>query len=191
MKILVAEDDPVASEHLCSVLHAMGCEVLAFSDGLEAWKSFDANPTRIIISDWDMPGFDGLDLCRAVRSRYNTEYTYFILITAVHTDHGAYNRAIAANVDDFLAKPIDRFAIWRRLHVARRILNFATEINRLKLLLPICMFCKKVRDDKDYWHQIDDYIKAHTSTDFSHGLCPDCARKFVAGTISASPDQIG
>jgi DNA-binding response OmpR family regulator len=192
MKILVAEDNPVAREHLCSVLHGRHHEVRAFGDGMEAWKSFDADPARIIISDWDMPGLDGLELCRKVRSRRDTEYVYFILITAVHTDEADYNQAIQADVDDFLVKPLDSGAIWRRLHVAKRILSFATEMNHLKLLLPICMYCKKVRDDDHYWHQIEEYICQQTGTDFTHGMCPDCARQWTAGTIpGGGPDEIG
>jgi PleD family two-component response regulator len=190
MKIIVAEDDAVASEHLCSLLHEMGMQPRAFSNGLDAWKSFDAEPTRIIISDWDMPGLDGAGLCRMVRSRPGTEYVYFILITGVHTGDDHYNRAITADVDDFLVKPLDRFAIWRPLHVAKRILHFATEMNRLQLLLPICMYCKRVRDDRDYWHQIEEYIKRQTGTGFSHGICPDCATRLAGGEIPAA-DEIG
>jgi len=181
MNIIVAEDDAVASEHLCAVLHGMGVEVRAYGDGLEAWRAFDAEPTRVIISDWDMPGMDGPEFCRMVRSRPNTEYVYFILITGVHTDAENFNAAIKADVDDFLVKPLDRFAIWRRLHVARRILNFTTEMNRLQHLLPICMFCKKIRDDQDYWHQIEEYVAVHTGTEFTHGMCPECAHRFIHG----------
>jgi DNA-binding response OmpR family regulator len=191
MKILVAEDDPVAAEHLAAVLHNMSHEVRAFTNGMEAWKSFDADPTRIIISDWDMPGMDGLALCRMVRSRPKTEYVYFILITAIHTEEPNYNRAIQSDVDDFLIKPLDRFAIWRRLHVAKRILNFATETNRLQLLLPICMHCKKIRDETQEWQPIDEYIKRHTGTDFSHGICPECAKAFVEGGVKRGSGDIG
>jgi PleD family two-component response regulator len=162
----------------------------AFSNGLDAWKSFDAEPTRIIISDWDMPGLDGAGLCRKVRGRPHTEYVYFILITGVHTSEENYNRAIKADVDDFLVKPLDRFAIWRPLHVAQRILNFATQMNRLQLLLPICMYCKKIRDDRDDWSQIEDYIKVHTGTGFSHSICPDCSGQLAAGQ-TPRPDGIG
>lgn len=186
MNILVAEDDPVASEHLCSVLKGMDYDVRSFKSGIDAWKSFDEQPTRVIISDWDMPGLDGLSLCRLVRSRRDTEYVYFILITAVHTTEKAYNEAIKADVDDFLIKPLDRHAIWRRLHVARRILNFATEMNHLKLLLPICMYCKKVRDDQNYWQEIEEYINVHTGTDFSHGICPECTIQFEQGAAGSA-----
>jgi sigma-B regulation protein RsbU (phosphoserine phosphatase) len=191
MKVLIAEDDPVAAEHLAAVLHGMGHEVRAFTNGMEAWNSFDADPTRIIISDWDMPGMDGLALCRMVRSRPKTEYAYFILITAIHTDEDNYNLAIQSDVDDFLIKPLDRFAIWRRLHVARRILNFATESNRLQLLLPICMYCKKIRDNQHDWQPMEVYINRHTGTDFSHGVCPDCAADFLSGKTPRKPGDIG
>ena len=50
-------------------------------------------------------------------------------------------------------------------------------IKRIDGLLPICAVCKKIRNDKGYWEQIEDYIKDHSSADFSHSLCRDCANK--------------
>lgn len=51
------------------------------------------------------------------------------------------------------------------------------EVKTLSGLLPICASCKKIRDDQGYWHQIEVYIRDHSEADFSHGICPDCARK--------------
>ena len=51
-------------------------------------------------------------------------------------------------------------------------------VNILSGLLPICSHCKKIRDDKGYWNQIDAYIEAHSDTEFSHGICQECARKY-------------
>jgi len=56
------------------------------------------------------------------------------------------------------------------------------EIKTLSGLLPICSSCKKIRDDKGYWNQIEVYIRDHSDADFSHGICPDCLRKFFPGT---------
>ena len=53
------------------------------------------------------------------------------------------------------------------------------QVKQLKSLLPICMYCKKIRDDQDYWHRIESYIHVHTGTDFSHGICPECARRIT------------
>ncbi len=58
-----------------------------------------------------------------------------------------------------------------------RLLNALSEVKALSGLLPICASCKKIRDDKGYWNQIESYIRDHSEADFSHGICPDCARK--------------
>jgi hypothetical protein len=52
-----------------------------------------------------------------------------------------------------------------------------SEVNKLSGLLPICASCKKIRDDKGYWNQIESYIRDHSEAEFSHGICPDCAKK--------------
>jgi GAF domain-containing protein len=56
-----------------------------------------------------------------------------------------------------------------------------SEVKTLRGLLPICASCKKVRDDKGYWNQIDKYLETHSEVEFSHGLCPDCAKKLYPG----------
>ena len=63
------------------------------------------------------------------------------------------------------------------VRVAERILEFTTQIRVLKELLPICMYCKRIRDDSDYWQQVESYIHTHTGSNFSHGICPDCFQK--------------
>jgi YesN/AraC family two-component response regulator len=108
------------------------------------------------------------------RDRERLEYTYFILLTAIHTGRDNLRQAMDAGVDDFLTKPLDREAIFMRLRVAERILEFTKQIRMLKLLIPICMYCKRVRDDTDYWDQVENYIHTHTGSNFSHGICPTC-----------------
>jgi CheY-like chemotaxis protein len=174
MKILIAEDEPVSSRILQLTLEHFGHEVIATPDGRQAWERFDAEPVRVIVSDWMMPDIDGIELCDRVRKRPKTDYTYFILLTAIHTGRDNLQKAMAAGVDDFLTKPLDREAIIMRLRVAERILDFTSQIRALKELLPICMYCKRVRDDQDYWQQVDTYIHTCTGTNFSHGICPEC-----------------
>jgi len=194
MKIIVAEDDPVSRARVTAILQLLGHEPVTCENGLEAWNAFDHEPVRLIISDWMMPGMDGLELCKKVRERPKTEYTYFILVTAEHTSEKDYDNAIREDVDDFLIKPLDRGAIWRRLRVAERILTFATELRQLKTLIPICMYCKKIRDDSDYWEQMEHYIHEHTGSDFSHGICPDCYAKVMEsefGIQAGESEKIG
>ena len=174
MKILIAEDDPVSLKILQFTLEHYGHEVVAANHGREAWEKFDADPVRVIVSDWMMPGMDGLELCGRVRERPKTDYTYIILLTAIHTGRDNLRKAMEAGVDDFLTKPLDRESIMMRLRVASRILEFTNQIRTLKQLIPICMYCKKVRDDGDYWQQVETYIHECTGSNFSHGICPDC-----------------
>src|SRR5260221_4237209 len=130
-----------------------------------------------MVSDWRMPGSDGLELCRGVRAGENRDYTYFILLTATHTSRENLRTAMSAGIDDFLSKPLDREAIYMRLRVAARILDFTTQIRVLKELIPICMYFKKVADDSYYWQQVDTSIHTSTGSKFTHGICPQCLGK--------------
>ncbi len=174
MKILIAEDDPVASKILRISLEQGGHEVLVVSDGAAAWEKFLETTVQVVVSDWMMPEMDGLQLCRRIRERMDRDYTYFILLTANHARRENLSQAMEAGIDDFLQKPLDREAIWMRLRVAERILGFTRQIRQLGELLPICSFCKKIRDDGTYWKQFECYIQEHTGANFSHGICPDC-----------------
>jgi CheY-like chemotaxis protein len=173
-RILIAEDDPISARILEAALSRLGYETVLASDGAEAWDKFDQEPARLIVSDWMMPQLDGLGLCEKVRAREQTPYTYFILLTANRTSAENYELASAAGVDDFLTKPLDREAIRMRLEVGERILKYTAEIRKLKELIPICIYCRKVRDEYDCWDQVESYIQKATGTRFSHGACPEC-----------------
>jgi sigma-B regulation protein RsbU (phosphoserine phosphatase) len=178
MKILIAEDDPISQKILRVTLENAGHEVTATNDGRQAWEKFILKPVPVIISDWMMPELDGVEFCRKLRARRSKDYTYFVLLTA-RSDRENYLQAMEAGVDDFMAKPLRPDELTIRLRVAERILNFTNQVRELKRLLPICSYCKKVRDDKDYWHQIETYIHKQTGTDFSHGICPQCYEEHV------------
>jgi DNA-binding response OmpR family regulator len=179
LKILTVDDDLVARKILVQALHRLGYETVEASRGDEALKIVEQEPVRVIVSDWLMPGIDGLDLCRRIRERVNSEYTYFILLTGREADIANQREAIEAGVDDFLTKPLDMQELWMRLRVSERILRFTTQVRQLEAFLPICSYCKKVRDDQNYWQQIEAYINERTGSEFSHSICPDCYQRVV------------
>jgi phosphoserine phosphatase RsbU/P len=174
VRILIAEDDPVASKVLRLTLEQVGHEVTVVADGAAAWQEIQARPVSVVVSDWMMPELDGLQLCSRIRELADRDYTYFILLTANHPGRENLTKAMDAGIDDFLQKPLDREAIWMRLRVAERILAFTRQIRQLGELLPICAYCKKIRDDGTYWKQFESYIQEHTGSNFSHGVCPEC-----------------
>ncbi len=185
MRILAVEDDPVARAVLSRTLRLAGHEVVLADDGEAALALLEQDPVRLVVSDWVMPGVDGLELCRRVRSRLGADYVYFILVTSNHPSAQNQREAIEAGVDDYLKKPLVPEELWMRLHVAERILRYSTQVRQLEAFLPICGYCKKVRDDQNYWQQIESYINERTGTDFSHSVCPDCYQNKILPQLAA------
>lgn len=179
MKILAVEDDPVARAVLRQSLRRLGHEAVEAGDGEAGWDRLQQEPVRIVVSDWTMPRADGLDLCRRIRGRAGGDYVYFILLTGRDATEENQRAAADAGVDDFLTKPLDLPELWMRLRVAERILKYTTQVRQLEELLPICSYCKKIRDDQNYWQQMEGYISERTGSDFSHSVCPDCYTRVV------------
>jgi two-component system, cell cycle response regulator len=120
VRVLVAEDDAVSRLILRRSLERLGHECVVASDGEEAWQSFQAGPVDVIISDWLMPGLDGIELCRRVRDSRTTAYTYFVFMTSLD-DKRHFLTGMEAGADDYLTKPIDVEALQARLIAAARL----------------------------------------------------------------------
>lgn len=178
MNILIAEDDFVSRRILEATLATLGFAFTSVADGEQAWDALQRAACPILITDYHMPKLNGFELTRRLRAARQPHYTYVILLTVLggKTNHLA---AIEAGVDDFLTKPFDADLLRARLHVAERIVGLRQHVKRLEGLLPICAGCKKIRDERDEWNQIESYISKRTETRFSHGLCPECEAKFL------------
>lgn len=98
----------------------------------------------------------------------------------------------AYNLDEFFFVAIVAFLclviLAFKLQKEIAVLRMEAELNRLKKLLPICAHCKKIRNDKGYWQQVEEYIGTHTDTRFSHGLCEGCAERHYA---EFQPKKVG
>jgi DNA-binding response OmpR family regulator len=189
VKILAVEDDKLALTVLRRALVQLGHEVIEAKDGHEAWALLQREPVRVVVSDWEMPGADGLELCRRIRARLNAEYAYFILLTGHDASEANQQNAMDAGVDDFLTKPLDLLELRMRLRTAERILRYTTQVRQLEELLPICSYCKKIRDDKNYWQQMEGYINERTGSEFSHSVCPDCYQRVIVPELEKLKQQ--
>jgi sigma-B regulation protein RsbU (phosphoserine phosphatase) len=185
--VLVADDDPVSSAQLSAVVQGAGYQVNAVGNGRQAWDVVRGARVPIVVSDWYMPELDGPELCRRIRARRDAPYTYFILVTS-RGGKQQYLAGMQAGADDFITKPVDPDELRARLTVAERILGLRRELHQLEGLLPICSYCKRIRDDHDEWKTLEDYIEQHFATQFSHGICPDCYAQHVQPMLDRPQD---
>ena len=193
MKILIAEDERVSRRLLELTLTAWGHEVIVTEQGAEAWAVLDReDPPSLAILDWMMPGMDGIEICRRVRERKIPTRTYIILLTAKSSKANIVEGLIAG-ANDYVTKPFNRDELRARVHVgetvldlqqklAARVIELEEALGQVRVLqgiLPICSYCKHVRDDKDYWQSVECYISKHSEAKFSHGICPKCYEAVV------------
>ena len=178
MTILVVEDDNVSRLLLMTKLKKLGHTAIEASDGEQGWQAFVREQPRLVITDWMMPELDGLQLCRRIRGVEKECYTYIIMLTALSGKKN-FLEGMGAGADDFLNKPMDMDELMTRLHVAERILALQTEVRQLEGLLPICAYCKQIRDENNAWQPIEGYVSSHTDAKFSHGICPSCYEQTI------------
>ena len=120
MNVVVVDDDPLVRLVLAKAVDSMGHVSLPTDTGDGALRLIETTPVDVVVSDWMMPGMNGLELCRRVRARDAVEYVYFMLVTALDDSEHAL-AGIAAGVDDCLVKPVRPFDLRLRLMVAERV----------------------------------------------------------------------
>ena len=177
MKVLIAEDDRTSRALLQGSLLKLGYEVVEAVNGASAWDALGRTGARIVVSDWVMPDIDGLELCRRVRARKEAPYVYFILLTGKMLGESHHAKAMNEGVDDFLTKPLDIDALRIRLRVAERIVLLTERVRSLEGILPMCAYCRRIRDERGKYQGLEEYVSAKTPAQFSHGVCPECAKK--------------
>ncbi len=193
LRVLVAEDEPVSGKRLELVLRGLGHDVTVARDGAAAWETFQAGRFSMVITDWVMPGIDGLELVRRIRAAQQGpgDYTWVIMLTG--REDGTVE-GLAAGADDFVAKPFAVGELQARVNVGRRVLGFKAEladrvsaleamlehVRRLEGLLPICSYCKNIRDKENAWHSVEEYVTQRSQVSFSHSICPSCYQQHMA-----------
>ena len=192
MKILLAEDDPVFAVLLQRLLESE-YEVVLARDGEQAWEALLAeNAPQLAVLDWLMPRMDGIELCRRVRLQPEMASTYLILLTSRDQIKDVL-AGFEAGADDYLVKPCDPGELRARVRVGRRVVGLQSalaahvtqlqqalaSVRQLQGLLPICSYCKRIRNDQNYWEQLETYLSDHTTALFSHGICPSCYQSIM------------
>ena len=190
-RILIADDDRTSRRVLGLLLEKWGYEAVMAEDGIRAWELLKAEDApRLVILDWQMPGLDGLQVVRKLRLADPDRRAYVLFVTT-RDDKWDLVEALKAGADDYVRKPFDADELRARLEVGVRVVDLrATLANRMDQLqsaldhvktlqgiLPVCMYCHKIRNDQQSWEAIEHYVQKNTQAAFSHTLCPDCLEK--------------
>ena len=188
MHVLIADDDPVLRHALKAHLLRWKYDVVECADGGQAWRALQSpSPPPIAIIDWEMPGLDGPTLCGQLRDTPALATTYVILLTGKENPKDVIS-GLESGADDYIKKPFDWDELRARLQIGSRTVNLQhalaarvaelqealAKVRKLSGLLPICAYCKSIRNDQDYWQQIETFVGAHSDAQFSHGICPQC-----------------
>ena len=197
MRILIAEDEAVSRRVLEATLKKWGHEVVVTCDGAEAWDTLSREDAPLlVILDVLMPCVGGIEVCRRVRETARAVSPYLILLTA---ESGKENVVLGleAGANDYVAKPFDPEELRARVNVGLQMLELQkrlaqrvaeleealSQVKQLQGLLPICSYCKSIRDDGNYWQRVESYIGNHSDVQFSHSICPDCYDQVVQPQI--------
>jgi AmiR/NasT family two-component response regulator len=195
LRVIIAEDDFLVSKEISRCVKKLGYAVVSeVSTGIEVIeKTYELKPDAVLM-DIQMPGMNGLEASRRIQARCPTP----VVVMTAYESQDLLEKACETGVGAYLTKPPKTSELERAITISmarhadlmncrklyeelaarnREIENALAEIKTLKGLLPICAACKKIRDSKGYWEQIEAYLKDHSDVEFSHSICPECAQE--------------
>jgi sigma-B regulation protein RsbU (phosphoserine phosphatase) len=193
LRILVLDDDAVTRVTLESVIRGAGWSPLAIDDpelAFEILTGPDGPPIALI--DWQMPRLSGVDLCRRVRAAEPTARPYLIFVTSNSTPNDIVT-GLDAGADGYMTKPIAANELEARVRAGLRTIALQQELRTrlqeaqaesartkpLRELLPICCYCRRIRDERQQWSTLEQYLTQRVDVRFTHGFCPTCFEHHV------------
>jgi response regulator RpfG family c-di-GMP phosphodiesterase len=201
LRVLVTDDDPEVLLLTATVLRRAGYEVLEASTGTECLEVVRSSRPDLVLLDVMLPDTSGIEVCRQIKADPESGRTFVILASGIQVSSDSQTEGLNIGADGYIVRPIPNKELVARVQSMERIKraedallekekqqeelikklqDALAEIKTLKGFIPICAACKKIRDDDGYWDQLEAYISKHTDAIFSHGLCPECAERYLA-----------
>lgn len=206
MIVLVADDLEVNRKLLRALLSSDGYDVIEAANGTDALQILQgANGPIVGLIDWEMPELEGIEVCRQARAIENSPPIYLILLTVRDSKQDIVT-GLKAGANDYITKPFDKTELLARVGIGKQMVQLQqtlTEhvaelreallnVKQLGGLLPICSYCKKIRDDQNYWQQVEAYVGKHSEAKFSHSICPQCYEEIIKPQmvqLGVDPDE--
>lgn len=192
--ILVVDDQPANLKILLAFLEQHHFDVRIAENGERALSILNQYNPDLILLDVMMPDMDGFETCRAIKANAASADIPIIFMTALNNLEDKIEGFEAGGVD-YIVKPFHQAEVLARInaHITLRkqqveLEQSLADVKRLEEILPICSFCKKIRDDEGYWQQVEEYISDHSQALFSHDLCAECMEEQY-GAILTKPND--
>lgn len=194
VRVLVVEDESLVSEMIEGFLTDIGYTVVGkATNGVQAVELAQALRPDVILMDIEMPDVHGLEASRRIQETCPTP----VVVLTAYDSRALVEWASEVGVGAYLVKPPQRHEMERAIIIAMARFDDMMELRRLNEelqealakvktlsgLLPMCASCKKIRNDRGYWQQVEIYIRDHSDADFTHGLCPACAKRLYPGFV--------
>lgn len=204
--ILIVDDMPASLEVLIKILTEQGYEVRPAQNGQIALTAIQELPPDLVLLDICLPDMDGYEICQRLKADDDAQIRNIpIIFISVHGETEDKVKAFKIGGVDYITKPFQVEEVLARVNTHLTIRNLQRQleeknrqlqnqneklekkktelqealdnIKTLRGLIPICASCKKIRDDDGFWQQVEAYISEHSQAQFSHSLCPECAKK--------------
>lgn len=185
VNILLVDDRPENLLALEVLLEGPEIKLFRATSGNEALSLLLQHDFALVLLDVQMPEMDGFEVAELMRTKEKTRNIPIIFVTAISKEKSFVFRGYESGAVDYLLKPLDPVILKSKVDIFCQLFRQKEEIRRqleeikiLRGILPICMHCKKIRNDEGYWESLEGYISEHSEADFSHGVCEDCQEKY-------------
>jgi CheY-like chemotaxis protein len=170
--VLIVDDEPKNLQVVGSLLRDKGYDVVFATNGPEALDALRLTPPDLVLLDVMMPDMDGYEVCRRIKQNPLTRKIPVIFLTAKSETEDIV-RGFREGGVDYVTKPFRAEELLARVHTH-------VQLFKLKDLIPICMYCHKIRQEAEYWERIEEFLAREAGADLTHSICPECFQKIAA-----------
>lgn len=188
--VLIVDDVPNNIKVLGAILKELNCRLAAATDGLQAIEIIKDEKPDLVLLDIMMPKLDGYTVCEKVKKIPELVDIPILFLTA-KTGSEDVLKGFDLGAADYITKPFKGRELLARVkmqldlkmsrdnekRLIKELQEALEQVKNLSGMLPICANCKKIRDDKGYWEQVEVFISEHSEAKFTHGICPECEKE--------------
>jgi len=174
--ILIVDDNISNLQVLGALLSQKEYEIAVATDAVKALEFLENDVPDLMLLDVMMPGTNGYDLCKKIKTIDKLIEIPVLFLTAL-TDPDDIIKGFDAGGVDYISKPFNNAELLARIKTHIGLKKAKDELKVLRGTLPICVRCRKIKDEDGYWQIVEEYIENHTELLFSHGLCDGCSHE--------------